>query len=297
MLDPMRRTMTTMAALAALAWAPTASAQGRGGGSSMGQGEARITARSDVRLSMESVPGTGGATISALGARVGARMAQIRQCYEDVVSERPTVEGRLRLRMTLPRRGRPRIEVAEDGTDDRALVRCVRRELTRVDCNQIRRPAGAIVRLEMSNTAAEGVAESSRRSERRREVQVQIDGEGNATATGGNPRRGVRFTVTGDGRDSAPAVVAAHRALTRALPGLTDCRRRAGNRGRDPSGEISVVLRIREGRPPGSRVTRSTVAYERTRGCVSRVLRRVDQRAEAGSGRVRAQIRYSADVE
>ncbi len=262
-------------------------------GSGMGQGEARISARSDVRLSMESLPGTGGSTMSALGARVGGRMAQIRACYEGVVRERPTVTGRLRLRFALPARGRPDVAVESDGVNDRELVRCITRELERVDCESIHRPAGAVVQLEMGNTAAAGVAESERRGQERRQVEVTVDGDGNASATGGNPSRGVRFTVTGRGRESAPAVVAAHRHLTTALPGLTDCRRRAARREQDPSGEVRVVLQVRAGRPVASQVTRSTVAEERTRTCVSRVLRRVERRAEAGSGRVEARIEYS----
>lgn len=294
MLDLMRTLSIAAAALAALLFAPSAHAQGGVGSSGMGQGQARIAARSDVRLSMESLPGTGGATISALGARVGARMTALRECYEDTVSERPTVQGTLRMRFELARRGRPNVTVDNHDVEDRGLIQCVTRQLQQVDCASIRRPAGAIVQLVLSNTAADGVAESARRSEQRREVQVTVDGDGNASASGGVPRRGVRFTVTGEGRESAPAVVAAHRVLTTAMPGLTDCRRRAARRRQDPTGELSVTMRVRSGRPTASRVTRSTVEEDRTRGCVNRVLRRVQQRADAGSGTVQARILFEA---
>lgn len=292
MLVVMRTLSIAAAALAALLFAPVAHAQGGVGSSGMGQGQARIAARSDVRLSMESLPGTNGATMSALGQQVGGHMRQLRECYEETVSERPTVQGTLRMRFELRERGGPAVSVDNHDVEDAGLIACVTRQLRQVDCGSIRRPAGAIVQLELSNTAAGGVAESARRSQERREVQVTVDGDGNPSATGGVPRRGVRFTVTGEGRDATPAVVAAHRVLTTAMPGLTDCRRRAARRRQDPTGEISVTMRVRGGRPTVSRVTRSTVEEERTRRCVGRVLGRVQTRAEAGSSTVQARILF-----
>ncbi|MGE0789506.1 MAG: hypothetical protein AB7S26_27775 [Sandaracinaceae bacterium] len=291
------RTISLAALLLLAAPASPSLAQGGVAGSGMGQGEARISARSDVRLSMESMPGTSGATVSALGTRVGARMAQIRACYEEVIAERPTVTGRLRLRLNLPERGRADVTVADDGVGDRGLVSCVTRQLQQVDCDRISRPAGAIVQLEMQNTAAAGVAESARRTEEHRQVDVHVDDEGNATATGGSPERGVRYTVTARGAHASETASAAHRALASALPGLTDCRRRAGRRGQDPSGEISAQMQVRTGRAPTSRVTRSTVADDRTGSCVERVLRRISLRATEGSGSVEARITYSRDVD
>src|SRR5262245_38802011 len=47
----------------------------------MDQGEARITARSDVRMSVESAPGTSGVRFVALQQAMAGRMASVRQCY------------------------------------------------------------------------------------------------------------------------------------------------------------------------------------------------------------------------
>ena len=95
--------MRTPAIAILLALPMTALAQGNGGvaGSGMGQGQARISSRSDVRLAMESLPGTTAAQVTLLGQRVGQRMQQIRQCYDDVVDHRPGVVGTLRLRVAL----------------------------------------------------------------------------------------------------------------------------------------------------------------------------------------------------
>ncbi len=273
-----------------------ATAQGSGGvaNSGMGQGEARISSRSDIRLSMESMPGTSGSRVSALGARVGARMRQLRTCYTDVVSEHPTVTGTLRLRVLLDGDGAPAIEVDSDDTGSRALVRCISGALESLDHSGLRRPTHAVVQLELANSAAQGAVRAASRASEARQVSVEVDGDGNVSSTGGTPDGHVRFVVTGEGRESAGAVVAAHRALLTALPGLLDCRRRASRRGQSSAGEIRAVLTVRDGRPPVSRVTRSTVQSTRARGCVARALRGVEQRSAGGSGRVAARITFSA---
>jgi hypothetical protein len=295
MLFGMHALRATAAFLCAIALAPAAAAQGHGGvgQSGMDQGEARIATRSDVRLSMESLPGTSGAQVSALGTRVGGRMARIRGCYEQTVAEDPTVTGTLRLRLLLEEGGEdPVVEVDRDGVGSDGLVQCVARELGAIDTARLRRPTRAVVQLEFASSAAEGAERTARRAREARQVQITIDADGNATASGGTPDGHVRFALTGEGRESAPAVVAAHRALRRALPGLMDCRRRAGRRGHSPEGEVAVILRLREGRPTQSRVGRSTVASDRARGCVRRVLRRIEHWA-GGTGRVRARIRFA----
>lgn len=291
---PMRNLSFLIVSCVLAALPSAAAAQGHGGvaSSGMGQGEARISSRSDVRLSMESLPGTSGAAVSALGTRVGGRMAQIRGCYEETVSENPTVRGTLRLRLLLERRGRPNVEVDRDAVNDAGLVRCISRQLQAIDTARLQRPTHAVVQLELANSAARGAERAATRAEQARQVQITIDGDGNPTTSGGTPDGRVRFTVTGRGRESANVVADGYRSLMQVLPGLMDCRRRAGRRGRSPAGDLSVQLQMREGRPARSRVTRSTVPNERTRGCVSRVLRRIEHRA-SGSGRVTAQIHYT----
>lgn len=291
----MPTTRAFLASFLLLSTASVASAQGGHGGvsnSGMGQGEARISSRSDVLLTMESMPGTSGASVTALGTRVGARMAQIRGCYERTVAERPTVTGTLRLRVLLEGRGRPTIEIDADRVNDRQLVTCMTDELGRIDHAGLHRPTRAVVQLVMGNTAAAGAERAAVRAQEVRQVAIQIDGDGNATTGGGTPDGHVRFTVTGRGRDSAPAVTSAYRAMNTTLAGLMDCRRRASRRGASPAGVLSVTMNVRDGRAPTSRVTRSTVANEQARGCVGRVLSRIEDRASGGSGPVRVEVRF-----
>lgn len=284
--------------------ASSAAAQGGSGGvgnSGMAQGQARITSRSDVRLSMESMRGTGRAAVTALGQRVGADMSRIRGCYEERVEEDPTITGVLRLRFLLEARGRPRVEVDRDGVDDARLVRCITRVLQRLDVARLSRPTRAIVALQLANTAARGAEASAERAQESRQVTLTMDGDGNPTSSGGTEDRRVRFTVTGSGHDSASAVAAAHRGLLTVLPGLMDCRRRSGRRGRAPQGELSATMRVRSGRPPATRVTRASVPNERRRGwtrrCVGQVLGGIEHRDAAGNGTVRVQIYFEEATE
>ncbi|MEZ4339704.1 MAG: hypothetical protein R3B82_24050 [Sandaracinaceae bacterium] len=289
--------MRTVIFLAAILAGPAlASAQDPGGvaRSGMGQGEARISARSDVRLSMESMPGTSGARVSALGARVGARMTQIRTCYTDILAQTPTITGTLRLRVLLEEGSRaPNVEVDRDGTHSTTLVRCVTGALSAIDTNGLSRPTHAVVQLEMANTAARGAEQAAERAQEARQVTVEIDADGNATSSGGTPDGKVRFRVVGQGRESAGAVVAAHRAILSALPGLLDCRRRAGRRGASSAGEVRVTMNVRDGRAPTARVTRCTVAGTRTQPCLNRTLRGIETRSSGGSGTVAITITFS----
>ena len=292
----MLRNMRTTILVALLLCPAMASAQGSGGvaNSGMGQGEARISSRSDIRLSMESMRGTSGSRVSALGTRIGARMRQIRTCYTDEVSEHPTVTGTMRLRVLLDSDDAPTIEIDSDTTNSQNLQRCISGALAAIEHSDLRRPTHAIVQLIMGNSAASGAERAATRATQARQVGVEVDADGNVSSTGGTPDGHVRFTVTGTGRESAGAVVAAHRAMLTALPALLDCRRRSGRRGHSSEGEVRATLSVRDGRPPASRVTRCTVRSPRARGCVSRALRGIEQRSAGGTGRIAVSISFSA---
>jgi hypothetical protein len=278
---------------ASLIAAPAAAQRVGGvGNSGMGQGEARIVSRSDVRLSMESMPGTGAAAVGALGQRVGARMADLRRCYEERVEEDPTVTGTLRMRFLLENRGAPRIEMDNDGVRDRAVVQCITRVLERVESRELARPTRAIVQLVLSNTAAQGVRNAQQEAQRAQEVTITNDAQGNPTASGGTEDRRVRFTVSAQGRNARENVTAAHRALMTALPGLMDCRRRSGRGGNAPGGDLIAMLTIRRNNTPTARVTNSTVPNERTEGCVGRALDQMTHEPTEGGGRVEARIHF-----
>jgi hypothetical protein len=264
MLLPMTRIGAgTLLGLALLVSAPAAAQQ-------MGQGEARITARSDVRMGVESGPGTSGRKLQDVAGALTDQLATIRRCYADVAEERPTVQGAMRLRVLLPRGRGVDVRTESDTTEDRPLARCVTRALTRARFNDVERPANVLVALDFTNSAARGVAETRERAGRESQVQTTADAAGNHVAEGGT--EDVQFNVAGG--DPARAA-AAQRSLRTAIAGFLDCRRRAGRRDMNPQGEITVRLQIpRRGRAT-SRVLDSTVADTRAPTCVTRALSRM----------------------
>ncbi len=281
--------MTTMsnlaAACAALLLTPTlAMAQ------EMGQGHAHITTRSDVRLSLESVPGTSAARLAALGRAMGGAMSQVRQCYEEAVAARPTVTGTLRIRVTVPERGAVTLDVVEDGPADAPLLTCVRRVLTRQDVASVERPAAAILVLEMHNTAAHGAAETARRAEEASEVAISVE-EGRPTARGEGP--GVVFVVRGAAGENE-MVAEAHRVLRSQLAGMLDCRRRASRRGRSPAGRTTLRMSMTAGRAPTMEAGASTVADPDAPACLARALARPHRTPEAGPATLDVEVTFAA---
>jgi hypothetical protein len=272
MLPAMRR-IGARTAIGATLWlliSTTAYAQ------TMGQGEARITARSDVRMGVESGPGTSGRKLQDMAGALTERLATIRQCYATVAEERPTVQGAMRLRVLLPRGRGVDLRVEEDTTSDRPLARCVTRALERAHFTDVERPANVMVALDFTNSAARGVAETRERAGREAHVETTRDVAGHHLAEGGTEE--VRFRVAGVEADRAAA---AQRSLRSGIAGFLDCRRRAGRRGMNPEGEITLRLQIpRRGRVT-ARVMDSSVADTRAPTCMSRALSRMTFEAAA----------------
>lgn len=281
-------------ALALALTAPLVSAASRVAAQEMGQGQAHITTRSDVRLSLESVPGTSATRLQLLGRAVGAGMTPIRQCYGQVVAERPTVTGTLRLRVSLGASGGPDVEVTEDGPSDRELIACVRRVIERQPMGEVSRPAAAIVVLSFENTAARGAEETARRADEAAEVAVSQEG-GRPSASGVAP--GLRFVVRGEAGADQALVAEALRVVRSQIAGMLDCRRRASRRGMDPTGQIDLRMQMRAGRAPELTVVRSTVRDERAPTCLERALERPHRTPEAGPARIDVEVGFAASTE
>jgi hypothetical protein len=260
----------------------------------MGQGHAHITTRSDVRLSLESVPGTSATRLQALGRAVGAGMTALRGCYGTVVEQRPAVHGRMRLRVALAERGAANVEVVEDGTSDRPLLTCVRGVIARQDIAQVERPAAAIVVLEFNNTAAAGAIETARRADEADEVAVSREG-GRPSASGEAP--GLRFVVRGaaDARDEL--VAEGFRVVRSQIAGMLDCRRRASRREMNPVGAITLRMQMRRAQAPAITSVSSTVEDERAPICLERALERPHRRPELGPATLELEIRFEAGAE
>jgi hypothetical protein len=255
----------------------------------MGQGEARITTRSDVRMSLESVAGTSATRLQLLGRAVGAGMTAIRTCYGEAVAERPTVQGTMRLRVALGESGPPNVSVTEDGPQDRQLLACVRGVISRQPMGDASRPASAIVVLVFQNSAAAGAAETARRADEADAVTLAHDG-GRASASGEAP--GVRFVVRGAAGTSDEHVAEAFRVVRSQIAGMLDCRRRASRREMSPEGQIDLQMSMRQGRNPEMTVSESTVEDERAPICLERALERPHRRPESGPATVDVEVRF-----
>lgn len=274
-----------------LAGTSSAFAQGQGGvaSSGMGQGEANITTRSDVRMGVESGPGTAGRRLQAMVDAITAKLGGVRECYGQVTAERPTVTGEMHFHVTLPRSGRARLALTEDTASDRPLLRCVESALNGADFRSAMRPAEVFVDLAFGNTAARGVAEVNRRRAIEDNVRVTRNAEGRFVARGGTPGTEIRFQVLAEG--SSDVAAAAQRAVRAIIPGLLDCRRRAGRR-LSPAGMIALDLTVPARGRVRTRPVSSTVADSRASQCVARALRPASFGGQAGA--VRLEVTFGA---
>ncbi len=259
--------------------APTragAQPQNRGGvgGSGMGQGEASVTSRADVTMSVESGPATSSEKLAQVAGNLSGALNDIRQCYTRIAGRRPVAEGAMRVRISLPagRRGAD-IEVTLDRVTDRELSECVTRIVRAPSFRDVQRPATAFLALEFTNTATTGTRIVAERREDIAQGAVTVGPDGVARAAGRTPAGEVQFTITGAATTPREALVAIGRAVNARLGSLLDCRRHAGRRGANPAGQIAVTWRIAGGRRTAT-VGSSTVADPNAARCVTTLLTR-----------------------
>ena len=299
MIPRMRTRRATFAGLgllsAVLLSSAPAAAQGEGGvaRSGMGQGEAAISTRADVRMGIESGPGTTGSKLQAMAGAIGGAMNEVRRCYTELAEERPDVTGAMSIRVSLRRgRGRVQLEVDRDTTEDAGLARCVRRAIERATYRAVRRPAFVTISLDFTNSAAAGAEAVRERRAVEDTVAVRRTGDGTLEATGGNASGEVRFRIRSHGRTGEAAVAAVQRGVRAAIPGMLDCRRRAGRRGMNPEGEMVIELRVARRGRARTRTIENAVQDSRAPTCVSRVLSRARLGQDA-AGTTRVHVRFA----
>lgn len=267
----------------------------------MDEGEARITATAEVRMVLESGPGTNATQLSLLGGAVGGRIGDVRRCYRERTEQAPAVRGRLRLLVALEPGG-GRVEVQRDEVGDAALVQCALRAFRAADLANLRPPGAAFVVLDFDNSAAEGVERTQALRAVEDNAEVTTNTEGRAEASGGTPDGLVRFRVVGDAnaalqtqavQTQAVQIQAVHRAVRAAIPLLLDCRRKAGRR-ESPAGEVHLDLRVAANGRGRATSRRSTVSHAGGAGCVARALGRARYQGEA-RGRVQVVVTFAAD--
>ncbi|MBX3247982.1 MAG: hypothetical protein KF901_12450 [Myxococcales bacterium] len=251
------------------------------------QGEARITATADVRMSLESGPATGSVKLGEIGAVVGSKIGDVRRCYRERTEQSPTVRGRLRLNIEL-RPGGGRVEVARDELNDRPLTTCVLRALRAANYASLRPPGSAFVVLDFDNSAADGVERTRERRAVEDTAEVTTSADGQREARGGTPDGLISFRVVGADDAQLQAV---HRTIRATIPALLDCRRKAARR-QSPAGEMEIDLRLARGGRGQATVRRNTVADDRGPRCVTQALGRARYEG-ASPGRVRVILTFT----
>lgn len=119
-----------------------------------------ITARSDVHLDLQSLPGTSLESLQALGAAVRTKMPLIRTCYDNAVRATPALAGDLRILVqTSPRGTVADATVAEDHLGNAGVARCVVRVLKGLPRGLPTSARGHIV-LRFTNTMARGIKQA-----------------------------------------------------------------------------------------------------------------------------------------
>ena len=66
----------------------------------------RIGFQTNVRMEIETLPGTSGASAQQFGMAVQSRMAAIRTCYDQAVASDPEIQGVLKVVLETNRNGR-----------------------------------------------------------------------------------------------------------------------------------------------------------------------------------------------
>jgi hypothetical protein len=259
--------------------------------SAMGQGEANINVRADIKMSIEGTRATPAERVQQLTDAVSQQLAPMRTCYYDLVAKRPTSVGALAIRITLdPGGGPPELELKETGGTEPALTKCVRKALEKAPLHKVPRPAAAIVTLQFDNTRARGQGVMEQRAAVADKVAVvERDGGHEADWTSGDGK--VAFNVRS--AKSGEAVEAVLRTLRDSYAGFADCRRRSEKDGKSPKGELAVSLQLQRGGKGVAKIGSSTVAHERAVPCVERVLKRLKFTDAPGGQRVDVKVAFS----
>lgn len=232
----------------------------------------KITSRSDVKLTIEGVPGTSGSKLQGLAEAMMHPLGDVQRCYADLITEHPEAAGSLALDVQLPREGKLVVNAPGATGPLAPMHKCIDKAIAKIDVALVPRPAGAKVTLELNNSSAGSAAEVRRREESAGEVDIETGDDGVLHAHGQAVQGQVAFDVSA--REKA-AVEQTYKLVRDALPGLFDCRRRASKKG-SPAG--AIALRLKAGGVID--VASSSVPNERAPTCAVAALKRVRKSAK-----------------
>lgn len=252
------------------------------GESGMGQGQASINVRSDVKMEIKGTAGTSTANLEQLSDAIADQMPNLRACYREIIAKRPTTVGGLAVRITLGEgKGPTKLEFKEVDGPEPELTACVKKVIDKAPLSKLPRPAAAIATLALSNSRAAGQAAMQQHREVAGKIDAVAQADGTFAATWTATDKEVSFTVRSKNKEAAEAVTL---GLRDRFAGFIDCRRRARKGDLSPGGNIEATLKLARGGEASAKVGTSTVAHERAPICVENTLRRLKfEGAPAGS--------------
>jgi len=242
--------------------------------SMMGQGQAAIAVRSDVKLGVKGTGGTTSERLAKLGQAVGDQMGDIRACYRKQVATSPEVVAALRLHITLDKGDKPQVEF-EQVSGAKELSACVLRALVSGHYHDVGRPAQALLSLEFDNSRARGQAEMVER-------KVQLGRADTHDASGGDEQGSwssdggqLRFQVRMAPAAPTGALDLVIRGFQAGYAAFLDCRRKCEKGGTSPEGDIEAELSLDRQARAKVQLGSISVAHERAPACADRAFKRV----------------------
>jgi hypothetical protein len=240
----------------------------------MGQGQASINVRSDVKLGIKGTGGTPSERLSKLGQAVGDQMPEIRTCYRKLTANAPEIAGGLQLKLTLEATGKPKVEVTNTEGGATELVKCVSKVLVNAPYKEVGRPAAAFLKLEFDNSRAKGQVEMNAKQAEISRVAVQDRGDGAKQGSWSTEGDEVRFTVTAAANAPAGAVELIIRGFHSSYAGFLDCRRKCEKGGVSPEGDIEAELDLDRNGKARLKLGKVTVTHERAPVCTAKAFSR-----------------------
>ena len=249
----------------------------------MGQGEATIAVRSDVKLGVKGTAGTTSERLARLGQAVGDQMGEIRACYRKQVERSPEVIGAMRVKIALvpDKAAKPLVEITQQEGSTKELVSCVAKVLIAGKYKDVGRPAAALLSLEFDNSRARGEAEMAQRTAQRGQVETLDAPGGGEQASWASDGGQVRFTVRTPPAAPSGALGLVIRGFQSGYAAFLDCRRKCEQGGASPEGRIEAELSIDTKGRAKTKLGEISVAHSRAPGCSDKAFRRVRYEAPA----------------
>jgi hypothetical protein len=243
----------------------------------------KITTRSDVRMSIEGSAANSGKKLEALAKPLGTALTEVKRCYAELVKGHPEVVGTLTVQLDLPE-GQKGLKVRAPGAEKelKPMQRCVDKAFGKLDVKDVPRPAQADVVLELTNSAAAGAEDVRQQGAEAAKVPIQEKPDGSLVAHGASLQGEVSFDVASQGASGRDAIEHVYTSVRDALPGLFDCRRRAGKKA-SPEGDLVFQLRLSPSAKPSISSKSSSVANERAPICTEHALKQMLSKGGKGA--------------